>query len=76
MHWIKAVFPVLLFIAFHLSAAEPERHLYKEIDGHELYLHCFSPDGHNPPKDRKPAIVFFFGGGWVGGTPKQFYPQC
>ena len=27
-------------------------------------------------KDRKPAMVFFFGGGWVGGTPKQFYPQC
>ena len=21
-------------------------------------------------------MVFFFGGGWVGGTPKQFYPQC
>ena len=22
------------------------------------------------------AIVFFFGGGWVGGTPKQFFPHC
>jgi len=76
MHWIKAVFPALLFVAFHLSAAEPVRHLYKEIDGHELYLHCFSADGHDPKTDRKPAMVFFFGGGWVGGTPKQFYPQC
>jgi len=76
MHWIKAVFPSLLFLAFQLSAAEPVKHLYKEIDGHELYLHCFYPDGHDPKTDRKPAIVFFFGGGWVGGTPKQFYPQC
>ncbi|MEZ5327631.1 MAG: alpha/beta hydrolase fold domain-containing protein [Verrucomicrobiales bacterium] len=26
--------------------------------------------------DRRAAIVFFFGGGWVSGTPEQFYPQC
>ena len=23
---------------------------------------------------KRPAIIFFFGGGWVGGSPKQFYP--
>ena len=22
------------------------------------------------------AMVFFFGGGWVGGSPKQFFPHC
>jgi acetyl esterase len=76
MYWIKAVFPFLLFVALNLSAAELVQHLYKEIGGHELYLHSFSPDGHDPKTDRKPAIVFFFGGGWVGGNPKQFYPQC
>ncbi len=26
--------------------------------------------------DKRAAIVFFFGGGWVGGTPQQFYPHC
>lgn len=26
--------------------------------------------------DRRPAAVFFFGGGWVGGSPTQFYPQA
>ncbi|MEK9773273.1 MAG: alpha/beta hydrolase [Opitutae bacterium] len=76
MHWIKAVFPALLFVASHLSAAEPVKHLYKQIDGHELYLHCFFPEDHDPKTDKKPAIVFFFGGGWVGGSPGQFYPQC
>ena len=24
----------------------------------------------------RPAIVFFFGGGWTTGTPIQFYPEC
>jgi acetyl esterase len=23
-----------------------------------------------------PGIVFFFGGGWIGGTPTQFFPHC
>ena len=41
----------------------------------ELKLHIFYPDGHTPA-DNRPAIVFFFGGGWNGGTPSQFYPHC
>ena len=48
--------------------------VYQVIGEAELKLHVFEP------MDRKegtalPAIVFFFGGGWVGGTPEQFYPQ-
>jgi acetyl esterase len=34
---------------------------------------------HDPPNwketDKRPAIVFFFGGGWTNGTIKQFEPQ-
>jgi hypothetical protein len=26
--------------------------------------------------DKRPAIVFFFGGGWTSGTVKQFEPQA
>jgi len=40
----------------------------------ELELHIFEPEGHKPG-DKTPAIVFFFGGGWMGGTPEHFYPQ-
>ena len=36
----------------------------------------FYPKGHNPQKDKRPAIVFFFGGGWNGGNPGQFRPHC
>ena len=41
----------------------------------ELHLHVFLPEGHKAD-DKRPAIVFFFGGGWVGGSPSQFYPHA
>lgn len=47
---------------------------YKAIEGGELKLHIFKPAGLQA-SDQRPAIVFFFGGGWNGGTPKQFYLQ-
>jgi acetyl esterase len=49
--------------------------VYKRIGAVELQLHLFKPADH-APGDRRPAIVFFFGGGWVDGTPAQFYPQA
>lgn len=41
----------------------------------QLHLHLFKPKGWQR-SDKRPAIVFFFGGGWVSGNPGQFYPQC
>ena len=41
----------------------------------KLRLHVFEPAGHKA-SDRRAAIVLFFGGGWVGGSPGQFYPHC
>jgi len=49
--------------------------VYKAVKGAKLQLHIFEPEGHKP-SDSRPAIVFFFGGGWVGGNPGQFFPQC
>lgn len=48
---------------------------YKSVGDVTLMLHVFAPPGHSSA-DCRPAIVFFFGGGWKGGTPTQFYPQC
>ena len=48
--------------------------VYKAVEGDDLALHVFLPRGWKRD-DRRPAIVFFFGGGWVGGTPAQFYPH-
>jgi len=58
------------------SKPAPTRSLvYKKIGDVELVLHLFEPEGHTA-EAKRPAIVFFFGGGWVGGTPSQFYPHC
>ena len=40
-----------------------------------LDLHVFTPDDHRA-SDRRPTIVFFFGGGWNSGSPSQFHPHC
>ena len=59
-----------------VQAMRPTRSVaYKTVKGAKLTMHIFEPEGHKP-SERRPAIVFFFGGGWVGGTPQQFYPQC
>jgi acetyl esterase/lipase len=49
--------------------------VYKRVGDVELKLHVFLPENHQA-SDRRPAIVFFFGGGWVNGAPGQFYPHC
>lgn len=49
--------------------------VYKRVDETELNLWIFNPETEESGLKRS-AIVFFFGGGWRGGTPKQFEQQC
>ncbi len=49
--------------------------IYKTIGEVELRIFIFNPPNHQAT-DRRPAIVFFFGGGWAGGHARQFAPQC
>ena len=51
------------------------REVYKTIGDVELAIELIVPDGHTD-RDQRPAIVFFFGGGWTGGTVEQFRPQA
>ncbi len=48
---------------------------YKKTDEAQLTLQIFAPEGHCS-SDSRPAAVFFFGGGWVGGNVSQFAPHC
>jgi acetyl esterase/lipase len=48
--------------------------VYKTIGDVKLSLHIFEPA--TGPKANRPAIVFFFGGGWTNGSPAQFETQC
>lgn len=50
--------------------------IYKKASGDDLYLYIFDPEGHDASKKKLPAIVFFFGGGWTGGTATQFEPRA
>lgn len=50
--------------------------IYKKASGDDLYLYIFEPEGHDAAEAKTPAIVFFFGGGWNSGTPKQFEQQA
>ncbi len=56
-----------------LPGAEVE--VYKTIGDAKLNMYVFTPQGHRAT-DSAPAIMFFFGGGWRGGTPMQFYRHC
>lgn len=48
--------------------------VYREVDGVKLNAYLFTPPDHRS-SDRRPAVLFFFGGGWKGGSPGQFLPQ-
>ncbi len=80
---MKSALPALFFIiVFALPApAETQKHdfkgtataeVYKQVSGDDLWIYRFDPAGHDPTQDQRPAVVFFFGGGWNGGTVTQF----
>lgn len=72
--------PCLLALAAVTGIAQdrdfkPDKQIvFKSFDEDPLELNVFLPEGWMA-RDKRPAIVFFFGGGWVGGTPAQFFPQ-
>jgi acetyl esterase len=70
---------ITLFVAgtftFAADIVPDEKITYKTVGEVSLQLHVFMPANHKPT-DHSPCIVFFFGGGWVGGSPTQFYPHC
>ena len=49
--------------------------VYKKIGDVTLKIDIFEPKAKNPAK-KYPSVVFFFGGGWTNGLPKQFYRHC
>ena len=54
---------------------EGKSYVYKSVGETNLRIWAFSPKDHKP-SDRRPAVVFFFGGGWQNGSPKQFEQHC
>lgn len=48
--------------------------VYKTVDGIELEMVMYKPQINTSIK--LPALVFYFGGGWVSGTPEHFRLQA
>lgn len=58
------------------AAKEPETEfVYKKTKHGELKVHLHYPPDWKPG-DKRPGIVFFFGGGWMAGNVNQFEPQA
>ena len=71
--WFEALTKILPAPA--TPPAAPEIVPYKTIGDRTLDLHVFNPSGPATGKPR-PAILFFYGGGWSRGTPLQHYAEA
>ena len=66
---------LLIFSSLTLHAQSHQQIIYKTIDTIELTMDIYTPA--IPGSDgTSPAMVFFFGGGWTGGSPNQFEQQA
>ncbi len=57
------------------SGSAPDSVIYKTVGEYELKLYVCYPPGFQPG-DNRTAVVLIHGGGWRGGRPSLFYPQC
>lgn len=75
---VTGIFFLLIFFVSSLSAqnykVEKSSFEYKAIDGISLSMTMYKPVVTSAAK--LPAIVFFFGGGWVNGNTSQFQLQA
>ena len=58
-------------VAQREAVPPPERVRYQQIDTTSLYLDVYYPEAYDTTTTY-PAMVFFFGGGWIGGNVGQF----
>ena len=75
--FISAPIALLLATAIVAAPAAPEvkTMTYKTVGDRQLKIHIHYPPGWKA-SDARPAIIFFFGGGWTGGKIEQFQPQA
>jgi len=65
----------MVLVHFAGYTQQNEQVLYKQTDTTKLFLSVYFPNGFDSTKSY-PAMVFFFGGGWINGNLKQFEPHA
>ncbi|MEN3941333.1 alpha/beta hydrolase fold domain-containing protein [Prosthecobacter sp. SYSU 5D2] len=68
---LRTLLALSLSFSACLQAAKPVTHIYKKVADRELKLTIVNPPDWKAT-DKGPAMVFFHGGSWTGGLPKQF----
>lgn len=71
----QAMPPAALEANLRQSLAGAASFVYKRASAADLKLWVFSPSDLQAT-DRRPAILFFGGGGWTNQNPAQFSPQA
>ena len=61
--------------AYPPTFTDARAEVYKTIGDTQLSLSIFEPPAA-VAKTNRPAIIFFFGGGWTNGSPAQFEQHC
>jgi acetyl esterase/lipase len=81
MNNLRKVFFVTLMLAscwpavFCQAIVSPLELTYKQVDSVQLKLKMFYHSGYRKG-EYHPTMVFFFGGGWTGGSIAQFEPHA
>ncbi len=66
--YVSLLFPIH---SFAQADRLPVEEIYKQVDTVRLGMMVYKPDNFTKT-ERYPAIVFFFGGGWIDGNRNQF----
>ena len=72
---VLTILGLIFFLFLSLSSIAQEKVVFKKIDTLELTLEIYHPMT-TASEDGFPAMFFFFGGGWTGGTTSQFDPHA
>ena len=72
---MKARFSILCLFLISTVSFSQEKLVYKTIDSTSLSMEIYYPE--NIQDDQQyPAMIYFFGGGWNGGSTGQFEPHA
>lgn len=75
MKHLSELFVTVCFIFCAQYGISQERFIYKTIDTLALSMEIYTPEQVSR-LEKYPAIIFFFGGGWVTGDIAQFKPHA
>lgn len=79
MHCRPFVAALLLASAATLHAADKpvcKPYGYKHSAGQPRRMEIFFPPNHDPATAKVPAVIFFHGGAWLGGSLDEFRDTC